>query len=128
MALQPAFADPGLIEWLETASDEDLDGLPFGVVAMASDGIVVAYNKTESTIAGLRPEQVIGRHFFSSVAPCANNYMVAERFVQEAALDATIDYVFTLRMAPTPVRLRMLKRPDARRMYLIVERRMPGEC
>jgi photoactive yellow protein len=128
MALQPAFADPGLIEWLETASDEDLDGLPFGVVAMATDGIVVAYNKTESTIAGLRPERVIGRHFFSSVAPCANNYMVAERFVQEAALDATIDYVFTLRMAPTPVRLRMLKRPDARRMYLIVERRMPGEC
>ncbi|PPQ31861.1 PAS domain-containing protein [Rhodopila globiformis] len=128
MTSQPAFADPGLIAWLETASDQDLDTLPFGVVAMAPDGIVVAYNKAESTIAGLRPERVIGRHFFSSVAPCTNNYMVAERFVQEAELDATIGYVFTLRMAPTPVRLRLLKRPDARRMYLIVERRMPGEC
>jgi len=127
MAQQPAFADPGLIDWLETTSDEDLDSLPFGVVGMTPDGIVVAYNRTESAIAGLRPERVIGRHFFSAVAPCANNYMVAERFVQEAELDATIDYVFTLRMAPTPVKLRLLKRPDGRRMYLIVERRLPGE-
>jgi len=127
MAMQPAFADPGLVDWLEVASDEELDSLPFGVVGMAPDGIVVAYNKAESAVAGLRPERVIGRHFFSAVAPCANNYMVAERFVQETELDVTIDYVFTLRMAPTPVRLRLLKRPDARRMYLIVERRLPGE-
>jgi hypothetical protein len=37
-------------------------------------------------------------------------------------LDAVIDYVFTLRMQPTKVKLRLLKQPGRRRMYLVVER------
>jgi len=121
--MSPTFADAELIGWLETASCEALDDLPFGVIDMTPDGMVVAYNKTEAALAGLTPSRVIGRHFFTSVAPCTNNYMVAQRFEGEAELDAIIDYVFTLRMAPTPVRLRLLKRPDAGRMYLLVERR-----
>ncbi|MDO9711688.1 hypothetical protein [Paracraurococcus lichenis] len=60
---------------------------------------------------------------FSSVAPRTNNFMIAERFETEAEIDATIDYIFTLRMKSTPVRLRTLKRPDAQRMYLLVKRR-----
>src|SRR5689334_2612914 len=104
MTTHPAFDDPGLIEWLEAASAEELDQVTFGVVAMGSDGIVAAYNKAEAGLSGLRPERVIGRHFFSSVAPCSNNHMVAGRF-DEAELDAIVDYVFTLRIVPTPVRL-----------------------
>jgi len=88
---------------------------------------VAVYNKAESALSGLRPERVIGRHFFSAIAPCSNNYLVAGRF-DEAELDAIVDYVFTLRMAPTPVRLRLLRQPNARHMYMIVERRPSGEC
>jgi photoactive yellow protein len=69
------------------------------------------------------PANVIGRHFFSAVAPCTNNFMVAYRFETEPALDAVTDYVFTLRMQPTAVRLRLLKQPLRRLMYLVVERR-----
>ncbi len=121
--MAPEFADAGLNDWLDAASAEDLDELAFGVIGMTPDGMVVAYNKAEAGLAGLTPSRVIGRHFFTSVAPCTNNYMVAQRFEGDAGLDAIIDYVFTLRMAPTPVRLRLLKRPDAKRMYLLVERR-----
>lgn len=117
------FAYERSIDWLESASAEDLDELPFGVVAMSLEGVVMAYNKSEGELSGLTPARVLGRHFFTAVAPCTNNYLIAQRFETEAEIDATIDYVFTLKMTPTPVRLRLLKRPGAQRSYILVERR-----
>ena len=110
-----------LYNQLLSSSDDYLEDTPFGVVGMDSDHRVVMYNRTESAFSGLSPERVTGRHFFSEVAPCTNNFMVAHRFDTEPELDATIDYVFTLRMKPTPVQLRMLTRPDAARRFLLVQ-------
>jgi photoactive yellow protein len=117
------FAQPDLFDRIEEASHAALDDAPFGVIGMARNGRVEIYNATESKLAGLSPSRVIGRHLFTAVAPCTNNYMIGHRFETEETLDATVDYVFTLRMSPTPVRLRLLKRPDARLMYMVVERR-----
>jgi photoactive yellow protein len=119
-----AFEDPDIFDWLEAAGDDALDKLAFGVVGLAADGQVVAYNAAESALSGLRAERVLGTSFFTSVAPCTNNFMVAHRFTTESALDATIDYVFTFRIAPKRVRLRLLKRPGGRRMYLLVDQRV----
>jgi photoactive yellow protein len=115
------FTEPGLLDRLEGADDSVLDEVPFGIIAMTADGVVMSYNAAESRLAGLSPAKVIGRHFFSEVAPCTNNFMVAQRFENEPVLDAVIDYVFTLRMKTTNVRLRLLKQPVRRRMYLLVE-------
>jgi hypothetical protein len=52
-----------------------------------------------------------------------NNFMVAQRFEDEPEIDAKLDYVFTYRMRPTPVRLRLLKRASMPHMYLVVERK-----
>ena len=110
------------IRQIEGASPETLDGLPFGVIGFGPDGIVQFYSATESRMAGLSPDRVMGKHVFTAVAPCMNNYLVAQRFEDEAELDATIDYVLTLRMKPTQVKLRMLKSADAERRYLLVQR------
>ncbi len=117
------FRAPHLLERLESLPAGDLDVLPFGVIAMTPDGNVAAYNQAEASLSGLTAARVIGRHFFTSVAPCTNNYLVAHRFESEQTLDLTIDYVFTFRMAPRTVQLRLLKHPDASRMYLLVLRR-----
>jgi photoactive yellow protein len=119
----PAFSAPHLAEWLARASHADLDALPFGLVAMAQDGVVEHYNCAEADLSGLTPGRVVGRHFFTSVAPCANNAVVARRYASESELDVVIDYVFTFRLAPAQVQLRLLKRPGAPRVYLAVERR-----
>ena len=119
---QLSFDGADLFEHLELADDAALDVLPFGVVAMAQDGTVTSYNAAESRLTGLSPANVVGRHFFSGVAPCTNNFMVAYRFETEASLDTVMNYVFTLRMQPTKVRLRLLKQPGRRRMYLVVDR------
>lgn len=117
------FEDADALARLEAATPEQLDALGFGVIAMAADGTVVAYNAAEARGAGLTAARVIGRHFFTSVGPCMNNFLVAERFEAEPELDATLDYTFTFVMKPTPVRLRLLKSPQAARRYLLVRRR-----
>lgn len=107
---------------LDAAPRESLDALPFGVIGFGSDGTVELYSAAESRMAGLSPDRVVGKHLFTVVAPCMNNYMVAQRFQDEPELDATIDYVLTLRMRPTPVKMRLLKKADAPRRYLLIQR------
>ncbi len=114
--------DPDLAKALDELAAEALDRLDFGVVRMDRAGRVTAYNSAEAEVSGLASADVVGQDFFVQVAPCTNNYLVAQRFRDEDELDGLIDYIFTFRMLPTPVRLRMLKRPDSPHQYLVVER------
>lgn len=116
------FEAADLLAALEAQDEAALDRAGFGVVAMAPDTTVVAYNRYERELSGLSPDKVVGRAFFRHVAPCLNNFLVAERFRLHDRLDEYVDYVFTLRMKPTPVRLRLLKAPWARRQYMLVQR------
>jgi photoactive yellow protein len=121
-----AFRDPGLLAHLSDASDEDLDALGFGVIGFDREGVVRRYNSWESRAAGLSPQRVLGHALFTVVAPCMNNFMVAQRFEDAAAagepLDAVIDYVLTLRMRPVKVKLRLLAAPGLAMRYVLVER------
>jgi photoactive yellow protein len=102
------FDDPGLLENLETIPLDRIDEIGFGLIVMNRSGEVTGYNASESKRSGLAVERVLGRNFFVDVGPCTNNYLVAQRFLDCDELDEQLDYVFTFRMAPTPVRLRML--------------------
>lgn len=102
---------------------QTLDALPFGVIGFTPDAMVTVYNATESRNAGLSPQRVMGKHFFEEVAPCMNNFMVAQRFDDVDKLDDVIPYVLTLRMRPTPVRLRLLKAPGCMTRFVLIERR-----
>jgi photoactive yellow protein len=116
----PSFADEHLLQLLEAASLERIDELDFGLIAMDRSGQVLGYNACESRRAGIARDRVIGRNFFVDIGPCTNNYMVAERFHSGEDLDEEMDYVFTLRMAPTPVTLRLLAYKGSDRQYLAV--------
>lgn len=100
-----------------------LDGLDFGVISMTHDGVIDRYNAHEAKLSGLPPARVIGKHLFTEVAPCTNNYLVASRFEESAVLDESIPYVFTLRMRPRNVELRLLKAQGSERQYLLVRNR-----
>jgi photoactive yellow protein len=59
--------------------------LDFGVIGFDADTTVVQrYNAFESQAAGLSPQRVIGEPLFTNVAPCLNNFMVAQRFEDAA--------------------------------------------
>lgn len=104
----------------------DVDRLDVGVIGFDTQGLVRVYNRFESEAAGLAPDRVLGQHVFETVAPCMNNFLVAQRFEDAARdgqpLDAGLDYVLTLRMRPTAVRLRLLSAPQAGLRYILVER------
>jgi len=117
----PGFADIRLID-LEGLTDRELDALPFGVIGLSADCLVEVYNQTESKLAGLSQNAVIGTHFFLTTAQCMNNFMVAQRFEDEAELDDTVNFMLTLRMRPTPVRLRLLQCRAVRRRYILLDR------
>lgn len=121
-----AFTDHDLPHWLAQASEVDLDTLDFGTIGIDAAGAVCRYNRFESTAAGLSPERVLGHPLFTVVAPCMNNFLVAQRFEDAAAsgdsLDATIDYVLTLRMRPVKVKLRLLASAGASLRWVLVQR------
>lgn len=125
-ALAASFADADLLPVLQQAADAELDTLAFGVIGFDAEAIVRRYNQFESRAAGLSPQRVLGHALFTVVAPCMNNYLVAQRFEDAAAqavpLDETIDYVLTLRMRPVKVRLRLLAAPGEALRYVLVNR------
>ena len=116
------FDDPALHALLDASDDATLDTLPFGVIGFGADGCVTRYNAAEAQGAGYSPAQVLGRHLFTDVAPCMNNYLVAQRFDDEPGLDQQLEYTFTFRVRPTLVRLRLLKQPGREARFVVVLR------
>jgi photoactive yellow protein len=110
---------------LLTASE--LDELTFGVIGFDAEEKICIYNAPEAGWAGLNKDKVLGTPMFEVVAPCMNNYLVALRFKHalqhHEALDATLDYVLTLRMRPTPCALRLLAEPTSRIRFILVSRK-----
>jgi photoactive yellow protein len=121
--IAPAFGDADLLAELEAVTLQLIEHLGFGLIVMDRSGEVIAYNAHEARRAGLDRHRVLGRNFFTDVGPCTNNYLVAERFHESENLDEELDYVFTFRMAPTPVRLRLMARAGSGRQYLAVRDR-----
>ena len=87
----PAFDSPGLVERLDILTDAELDELDFGVIGFDAGGVVRRYNTFESRAAGLSSPRVVGHALFTVVAPCMNNYLVAQRFEDTAAEGGTLD-------------------------------------
>jgi photoactive yellow protein len=125
-AIDLSFASPDLLSRLAPLAADDLDRLDFGVIGFDGAAQVCRYNRFEATAAGLTPASVLGQPLFTHVAPCLNNFMVAQRFEDAeedgTALDDTIAYVLTLRMRPVKVALRLLAAPDVPVRYILVQR------
>ena len=120
------FATPELGSALDAFNDTELDTLDFGVIGFDAATLVQRYNSFESRCAGLSSQRVLGHPLFTTVAPCMNNFMVAQRFddaLEHAQqMDAVIDYVLTLRMRPIQVKLRLLASPAEPMRFILVSR------
>lgn len=109
-----SFVPQSFLEELPAVERAVADAQPFGVVQVADDGTVRLYNRWESELSGVAVASAEGRNFFTQIAPCTNNRLVAGRFkdgVQKRALDAEFNYTFTYKMKPTNVALRMYRHP-----------------
>lgn len=50
--------------------EADLDGLPFGLIEIDSAGLVRRYNSAEQKLSGKPSSDVVGKNFFTEIAPC----------------------------------------------------------
>jgi photoactive yellow protein len=94
------------LESISRMSEAQLDGLPFGAIRLDANGTVLSYNSAESKLTGRDPKRVIGRNFFTDVAPCTNVQAFAGRFREGMArkeLHAIFPYRFDFKMAPRDV-------------------------
>ena len=110
------FDTPRLGQALSQSSTEQLNALDFGVIGFNNEGLVKVYNAYESKMTGLSYESVIDTDLFNAVAPCMNNFLVAQKFEDaahvKAELDEIMDFVLTLKMKPTRVKLRLISSPQ----------------
>ena len=91
-------------------SPEQIDGLAFGAIQLDRTGKILSYNATESGITGREKEAVVGRNFFTEVAPCCNKPAFRGTFdagVRAGKLNVIFDYVFDYKMNPTRVKVHM---------------------
>ncbi len=106
------FEDENLAEKLRHADDDQLDNAPFGIIKVDDEGKVEFFNQYEAELSGMDPDEVVGRNFFTQVAPCTNNRLFRGRFkkgVRRGELDETFTYTYTYKMRPTLVDVHMYR-------------------
>lgn len=84
----------------------ELDALPFGAIRLDKNGTILSYNATEAKLTGRDPKRVVGRNFFTQVAPCTNVQAFAGRFregVAKGDMHEIFPYRFDFEMAPRDV-------------------------
>ncbi len=95
---------------LAKMTDAQLNQLAFGAVEVDASGRILKYNATEGAITGRDPRTVIGRNFFTEVAPCTNRAQfkgIFDEGVKKGRFSAIFEYVFDHQMKPTRVQVHM---------------------
>jgi photoactive yellow protein len=78
-------------------SKEELDKLPFGVIELNRDGVIISFNQAEEGLSRRSKVDAIGRNFFTEVAPCADVQDFRGRFdefLTKDSLSENFDYVY----------------------------------
>jgi photoactive yellow protein len=106
-----------------------LDALPFGAINVDKTGVILAYNASEAQLAGRQPASVIGKNFFTDVAPCTNVEAFATKFhrgVAAGRLNVVFPFTFTFPAGPLNVWITLYYEPRAPSAWIFVERKSPA--
>jgi len=61
-----------LLRGIDSMSEAQLDQLPLGTIQLDANGNILKYNNYEERLARTRKINVVGKNFFTEVAPCTN--------------------------------------------------------
>ena len=112
---------------LAKMSDSEIEKLAFGAINLDSKGKILKYNKAEGEITGRNPSEVIGKNFFTEVAPCTNSKEFYGKFkavVNSGDLSTMFEYTFDYKMKPTKVKVHMKKAMGDDESYWIFVKRV----
>lgn len=89
----PAFDQPQLARTLESLPPESIDALPYGAIRLDASGRVTFFSQAEARLSGYGERPVIGRQFFTDIAPCMNHPHFLGR-IEQARQSGTLDIEF----------------------------------
>jgi photoactive yellow protein len=107
---------------LADTSPSEFDAMPFGMIRLDSAGVIKTYNEWEAKLARRTSSEVIGKNFFTDIAPCTN---VAEfrGKLDQLALSGEktyiFDYDFLFPWGTRRVRVRFVVESDDERWVLV---------
>lgn len=110
---------------LAKMNDAQFNKLAFGAVELDSGGRIIKYNAVEGAITGRDPKAVVGKNFFTEVAPCTNRPEfkgVFDAGVRNKDLNTMFEYVFDHQMKPTKVKIHMKKAISGDTFWIFVKR------
>lgn len=116
-----AYHEPQRIDSLPEA---EFDALPFGAIKLDADGQVLKYNLYESRLAERDPQEVIGKNFFTEVAPCTNVQEFAGRYREGMAagkLNTTFPYRFLFPRKVVDVEITLILGPGGENAWFFVK-------
>ncbi len=119
------FGSDDIANTLARLDDKKLDELAVGAIELDRNGTVLRYNAAEGAITGRNPADVIGKNFFTEVAPCTASPEFQGRFRQGVSsddLNTLFEYVFDYKMQPTKVKVHMKKALVGDSYWIIVKR------
>ena len=105
-----AFGKTDVENVLSKMNDAQLNKLAFGAIELDAGGKILKYNAVEGAITGRDPKVVIGKNFFTEIAPCTNRPEfkgVFDAGVRAKNLNTMFEYVFDHQMKPTKVKIHM---------------------
>lgn len=124
------FNEHNVANELARMSDEELDSLAFGAIELDCDGKIIRYNAAEADISSRDQADMVGRNFFSDVAPCTRGEAFEGRFragVMAGGMDVQFTYVLDHKMTPTEVRVRM-HQAEGKDTYWVLIKRITAEA
>jgi photoactive yellow protein len=114
-------------ETLLSLSETELDRLPFGVVELDRHGGVVGYNQAEEQLSRVPRAEVLGRNFFTEVAPCTNVQEFAgayhEMVDRGVASERDLEFVFRFAHGNALVQVQLVYSAVAGAGIVLVKRR-----
>ncbi len=120
-----AFGKSDVENVLAKMGDTELDKLAFGAVELDAGGRIIKYNAVEGAITGRDPRSVVGKNFFTEVAPCTNRPQfkgVFDTGVRDNNLNTLFEYVFDHQMKPTKVKIHMKRAISSGSYWIFVKR------
>jgi photoactive yellow protein len=107
-------------------SETEIDDLPFGLIAVDPDGTIEQYNSYESRLARLSKDRVIGRNFFTDVAPCTAVRDFQGRFERFVAEDGdgaeSFAFLFKFPFGVQHVDITFLRSSKSRAIKILINR------
>lgn len=116
-----------LIEQLEGITLEQAnEKINFATVELDDDGNILMYSKQnkEWFAPNMDESEVLGKNYFTEIAPCTNNFLFQGRFqrmVQSGTVHRSqpFDYVFTYKIRPTKINV-VLARTKENRNFVVI--------